>query len=367
MANRLLLALAAAGAAEGLRVCPGIAFPKPVGIAGRICGNPLRLGPQGTLRPSGVALRHETRLGRRQQHGVFGLRSQINPVDETGDDELEGAEAAEGAIQKYVLGGIAGIFGVGFLGYCASTGQAPWEVASALSQTDFKQSMTDLVEYIDGLGPIGLVYFASVYIVAEMLAIPAIPLTASAGYLFGVTKGTIVVLLSATIAAGGAFLVGRVLLRTYVEKIIAKSRKFQAIDEAISRKGFQLVLLLRLSPLLPFAISNYIYGTTKVNFGEYLAATLIGFAPGTLAFVITGQVGKELSGGVGAGQEGMPWYGYAAGAAGIFYLGSVVARIAGKAIEEVEAESEARLDLAALESKREPEGPKDELKIKAPH
>ncbi len=40
------------------------------------------------------------------------------------------------------------------------------------------------------------------------------------------------------------------------------------------------VLLLRLSPLLPFALSNYLYGMTKVNLLEYLAGTAIGFAPG---------------------------------------------------------------------------------------
>ena len=52
----------------------------------------------------------------------------------------------------------------------------------------------------------------------------------------------------------------------------------------------QLVLLLRLSPLLPFALSNYLYGMTRVNFLEYLAGTAIGFAPGSLGFVMSGQV-----------------------------------------------------------------------------
>ena len=36
----------------------------------------------------------------------------------------------------------------------------------------------------------GYLYFAAIYVVAEMFAIPAVPLTASAGYLFGVGPGT---------------------------------------------------------------------------------------------------------------------------------------------------------------------------------
>jgi uncharacterized membrane protein YdjX (TVP38/TMEM64 family) len=35
------------------------------------------------------------------------------------------------------------------------------------------------------------------------------------------------------------------------------------------------VLLLRLSPLLPFALSNYLYGMTKVNLLEDLASMTV--------------------------------------------------------------------------------------------
>jgi uncharacterized membrane protein YdjX (TVP38/TMEM64 family) len=42
--------------------------------------------------------------------------------------------------------------------------------------------------------------------------------------------------------------------------------KWRAIDKAISQEGFKVVLLLRLSPLLPFALSNYLYAVTSVDF-----------------------------------------------------------------------------------------------------
>lgn len=161
-----------------------------------------------------------------------------------------------------------------------------------LRSFDFKAFLETVAAEVDGLGSLGYIYFSAVYIFAEVLALPAVPLTASAGYLFGALPGTCTVLVSATIAAGVSFLIGRNLLRGYIEEMAADNKTFRAIDAAVGREGFKVVLLLRLSPLLPFALSNYFYGLTSVEFGPYLLATLIGFAPGTFAYVYTGEAAK---------------------------------------------------------------------------
>lgn len=78
-----------------------------------------------------------------------------------------------------------------------------------------------------------------------------------------------------------------------MEGALAENPKFRSIDKAIGVEGFKIILLLRLSPIFPFALSNYLYGVTSVDFWEYMAGTLIGFFPGTLAYVYGGTVRPE--------------------------------------------------------------------------
>ena len=46
--------------------------------------------------------------------------------------------------------------------------------------------------------------------------------------------------------------------------------------------------LLRLSPLLPLALSNYLYGLTSVDLGSYVLGSWAGMLPGTVAYVAAG-------------------------------------------------------------------------------
>lgn len=189
------------------------------------------------------------------------------------------------------------------------------------------------VTSIQSQGAMGYLYFGILYVVAEILAIPALPLTASSGYLFGLQGGCAVVLCSATIAAGVSFLLGRTFLRKWVEEMLADNPKFKAIDAAIAKEGFKIILLLRLSPIFPFALSNYLYGLTSVPFWPYLGATMLGFTPGTIAYVYGGgQVGNLLGGGAGS----MPWYVYAGGLAIAAAAVKLVGDIATTAVTAIE-------------------------------
>ena len=212
----------------------------------------------------------------------------------------------------------------------------------------YKEDITDYLRwfagYVEGLGPNGPALFMALYVLLEVLAVPAIPLTMSAGAIFGPAQGTAIVSVSGTIAATASFLIARYALRDRVKAMADQYPKFAAIDRAIGEDSFRVVALLRLSPLLPFALSNYLYGLTSVKLRPYVLASWLGMLPGTFAYVSAGSVGQdddgggERGGGGGRGGGGPCRRGPAGGFALALISGSYVANLAAEALKDVEEE-----------------------------
>ena len=213
----------------------------------------------------------------------------------------------------------------------------------------YKEDITDYLRwfagYVEGLGPNGPALFIALYVLLEVLAVPAIPLTMSAGAIFGPAQGTAIVSVSGTIAATASFFIARYALRDRVKAMADQYPKFAAIDRAIGEDSFRVVALLRLSPLLPFALSNYLYGLTSVKAKPYVLASWLGMLPGTFAYVSAGSVGRTMmEAGAGAGEAGGDWTHAAQIACGFGFAllsGSYVAKLASEALKDVEEEMDA--------------------------
>jgi uncharacterized membrane protein YdjX (TVP38/TMEM64 family) len=148
-----------------------------------------------------------------------------------------------------------------------------------------------LRDLVVDLGWLGIAVFAAAYIGAVILLAPGAVLTIAAGFAYGFL-GLPIALVAATAGASLAFLIARHLARDSVKRAIARRRNIAAIDRAISAEGWKIVLLLRLSPLVPFNLQNYLFGITAVPFGSYVAATFVGIAPATAVFVAVGALGE---------------------------------------------------------------------------
>jgi uncharacterized membrane protein YdjX (TVP38/TMEM64 family) len=149
-------------------------------------------------------------------------------------------------------------------------------------------------EWVAGLGRWGPVVFIAGYVLATVALVPGALLTLAAGALFGLVRGVAYVFAGATVGASAAFLVARYGARGAVERRLAGDARFAAIDGAVGRSGLRIVLLLRLSPVLPFNLLNYALGLTQVRFRDFLLAS-VGMLPGTLLYVYSGRVAGDVA------------------------------------------------------------------------
>jgi len=155
-----------------------------------------------------------------------------------------------------------------------------------------QQWLRSFNDWVGQMGTVGIFIFIGVYIIATVLLAPGSILTIGAGFAFGLWKGFLAVSAGATLGASLAFLVARFIARAKVEAIAHRNKKFRQIDNAIGRQGAKLIFLLRLSPIIPFNLSNYFYGLTGVKFWPYVLASWIGMMPGTFLYVYIGTAGK---------------------------------------------------------------------------
>ena len=201
---------------------------------------------------------------------------------------------------------------------------------------DVQNLFRQALQWIADLGPIGPVLFVALYITACVLLLPGSLLTLGAGAVFGLVKGFVAVSVGATLGATCAFLVGRYLARDWVAAKIAGSGKFRAVDEAVAREGWKIVLLTRLSPVFPFNILNYAFGLTKVGLKDYFLASWIGMIPGTVMYVYLGSLAGDLAS-IGAGgreRTAGEWVLYGVGLLATIAVTVFVTRLARKALAD---------------------------------
>src|SRR6266699_6065513 len=204
-----------------------------------------------------------------------------------------------------------------------------------------QQWLRSFNDWVGKMGLAGIFIFIAVYAAATVLLAPGAILTIGAGFAFGLWKGFLAVSAAATLGASLAFLVARFVARDKIVAMARRNTKFQRIDNAIGKQGAKLVFLLRLSPVIPFNLSNYFYGLTAVKFWPYVLASWIGMMPGTFLYVYIGVAGKAAiitaAGGEGVKHGWQYWTFLGIGLAATVVVTIWVTKIARDALRKTEA------------------------------
>lgn len=209
-------------------------------------------------------------------------------------------------------------------------------LAIAAWQFPIAEWLTDLVQWIEANRQTAWIVFIIAYVAATVLMLPGSILTVAAGYVFGVLYGTALVSISSVLGATAAFLVGRSLGRGWVREKIGADARLAAIDQATEKRGFLVMLLLRLSPIFPFNVMNYLMSLTGMSLKNFVAGSWLGMLPGTVLYVYLGSAASDLTA-LLAGEYDAGPYGQAFFIGGLIATAAVtvlIARFAAKTLKE---------------------------------
>ena len=135
---------------------------------------------------------------------------------------------------------------------------------------------------------LAILAFMAIYAAVVSLSVPgAIFLTITGGFLFGVTIGAAASVLAATIGATVIFLLARSALGAPLLKR-AGPRAAQ-LARGFRSQAFNYLLFLRLIPAFPFFLVNLVPAFAGVRLGPFVAATVIGVIPASVAYALAGR------------------------------------------------------------------------------
>lgn len=144
--------------------------------------------------------------------------------------------------------------------------------------------------------PLGtLPLFFSFYIVAIVLLFPGMVLQVIAGALYGLWIGLFVAWIATSAGQAFAFLLGRYLFRSTVSGFLTKRvPNFAVVENALAQEGWKLVCLLRISPIIPYNVLNYVLAVTSIGFWTFTIASAVSILPYTVGYVYLGSVSSDI-------------------------------------------------------------------------
>lgn len=148
-------------------------------------------------------------------------------------------------------------------------------------------------EFLNGFGGWAPVIFAVLYISASPIPFLATFLSAAAGLVFGSVWGTLLAIASATISGLVPFTLARRLGQEWVESKLQGKKLENLYKKAEGQGAFLFVLMMRLVPIIPWEIQNYIAGLTKTSYPTFILATALGIIPGTFSLVFLGSSAND--------------------------------------------------------------------------
>lgn len=191
---------------------------------------------------------------------------------------------------------------------------------------------TAAIVAIHGTGIGGLIaLFGSQFLVAATGLLPASLLAIAAGAALGLVPGCAISASGVLLGAVASFATSRSMFRPLIARYLAKSVRLDRFDRALARDSWRLVCIMRLSPVMPFAIASFTLGLSSIGFRAYCLGTLASL-PALFLYVYLGTLAKAGAIWLATGASVWQWAGAVAGAFATLALCWRLAQIAKSAV-----------------------------------
>jgi len=142
------------------------------------------------------------------------------------------------------------------------------------------------------LGAWSAVWYPILYACCNVLLLPGGLLSMGGGFFFGLWWGFLIVLVGNVTGAAIAFYLSRKIGRKWLRRKLLRNPTLVALEPAVEREGWKIILLSQLHPLFPTSLLNYLYGLTTIRFRTCILWVAIGQAPGLFLYTYIGTLGQ---------------------------------------------------------------------------
>lgn len=143
------------------------------------------------------------------------------------------------------------------------------------------------------------VYFAGIVFFCGLSLLPTNIIGLIGGWAFGLWLGIVVLMSGIVCAASVSFLIHSKIAGERLTHVLENHRKAEAVYKALVGHGKVrttfIIFLLRLSPAMPFALTNFLMASARVPLISFVIGTLFGMLPRSAAVVFVGSGLSELS------------------------------------------------------------------------
>ena len=147
-------------------------------------------------------------------------------------------------------------------------------------------------ERVMHLGAWSAICYPLLYACCNVLLLPGGVLSIGGGFFFGLWWGFLIVLVGNVVGAAISFFISRWIGRRWLRRRLIRNATLEALEPAVAREGWKIILLSQLHPLFPTSLLNYLYGLTRIRFRTCMLWVAIGQAPGLFLYAYLGTLGQ---------------------------------------------------------------------------